>query len=257
MTTTIRGTDNTAAAPALTGTDTDTGIFFPAADTIAFAEGGVEIARFDSSGNLGIGTSSPIARLQLVNSSANCAVIIDGQNATARGAFINLKKGGTDTAYIGQASGILGGASTSNDLLLWADGSINQLFYTNGSERVRIDSNGQMRTTNGAGSVALAYDARVWVNFNGVGTVSIRGSGNVSTITDNGVGDYTVNFATAMPDVNYSTVTGVLFGSIGNKGGIELDQTGSFPTASAVRLRTYTSSTTAADSLIVNIAVFR
>jgi hypothetical protein len=47
--------DGSAATPAIRGTDANTGIFFPAADTIAFAEGGAEVARFDSSGNLGIG----------------------------------------------------------------------------------------------------------------------------------------------------------------------------------------------------------
>jgi hypothetical protein len=51
---------------------------------------------------------------------------------------------------------------------------------------------------------APAYQCRAWVNFNGTGTVAIRASGNVSSITDNGVGDYTVNFATAMPDANFS-----------------------------------------------------
>lgn len=51
------------------------------------------------------------------------------------------------------------------------------------------------------------YLARAWVNFNGTGTVAIRGSGNVSSITDQGVGVYTVNFATAMPDQNYAAVT--------------------------------------------------
>jgi hypothetical protein len=45
---------------------------------------------------------------------------------------------------------------------------------------------------------------KAWVNFNGQGTVAIRDSHNVSSITDNGVGDYTVNFSTAMPDSNYS-----------------------------------------------------
>lgn len=50
---------------------------------------------------------------------------------------------------------------------------------------------------------APIYGARAWVNFNGTGTVAIRASGNVSSITDNGVGDYTVNFSTAMPDANY------------------------------------------------------
>jgi hypothetical protein len=46
--------------------------------------------------------------------------------------------------------------------------------------------------------------AKAWVNFNGTGTVAIRASLNVSSITDNGTGQYTVNFTTAMPDVNYS-----------------------------------------------------
>ena len=56
-TTGISDVDGTAAAPALTGTDTNTGIFFPAADTIAFAEGGVEAARLDSAGNMGLGAT--------------------------------------------------------------------------------------------------------------------------------------------------------------------------------------------------------
>jgi hypothetical protein len=49
------------------------------------------------------------------------------------------------------------------------------------------------------------YKCRAWVNFNGTGTVVINASGNVSSITDNGTGDYTVNFTTAMPDANYCT----------------------------------------------------
>jgi hypothetical protein len=55
---------------------------------------------------------------------------------------------------------------------------------------------------NASGS-APVYACRAWVNFNGTGTVAIRASGNVSSITDIGAGDYTVNFATAMPDGNY------------------------------------------------------
>ena len=51
---------------------------------------------------------------------------------------------------------------------------------------------------------APIYACRAWVNFNGTGTVAIRASGNVSSITDNGMGDYTVNFTTAMSDANYS-----------------------------------------------------
>ena len=53
---------------------------------------------------------------------------------------------------------------------------------------------------------APLYMCRAWVNFNGTGTVAIRGSGNVSSITDGGVGVYTVNFTTAIHDANYSAV---------------------------------------------------
>jgi hypothetical protein len=57
-----------------------------------------------------------------------------------------------------------------------------------------------------AGGSAPIYACRAWVNFDGTGTVAIRASGNVSSITDNGVGDYTVNFTTAMPDADYSPI---------------------------------------------------
>ena len=56
------------------------------------------------------------------------------------------------------------------------------------------------------------YLAKAWVNFNGTGTVAIRAAGNVSSITDNGTGNYTINFTNAMPDANYS-VSGSLVGS--------------------------------------------
>jgi hypothetical protein len=58
---------------------------------------------------------------------------------------------------------------------------------------------------NVSGSAPI-YACRAWVNFNGTGTVAIRASGNVSSITDNGTGNYTVNFTTAMPDANYAVV---------------------------------------------------
>lgn len=67
-----------------------------------------------------------------------------------------------------------------------------------------IDS-AQFATVTGT---APLYAARAWVNFNGTGTVAIRASGNISSITDNGTGDYTVNFTTAMSDANYSAVVG-------------------------------------------------
>jgi hypothetical protein len=59
-------------------------------------------------------------------------------------------------------------------------------------------------TSGGSSSLSVPGAAKAWVNFNGTGTVAIRAQLNVSSITDNGVGDYTVNFTTAMADANYS-----------------------------------------------------
>jgi hypothetical protein len=69
------------------------------------------------------------------------------------------------------------------------------------------DIEAQVKTATNATGTAPIYACRAWVNFNGSGTVAIRASGNVSSITDNGVGDYTVNFTTAMPDINYALTT--------------------------------------------------
>jgi len=63
-----------------------------------------------------------------------------------------------------------------------------------------------------AGSLDTSYvvngSAKVWVNFNGTSTVAIRGSNNVTSITDNGTGDYTANFTTAITDANYAVTNG-------------------------------------------------
>ena len=66
------------------------------------------------------------------------------------------------------------------------------------------NSSGNIQFNSGYGSVATAYGCRAWVNWTGGGT-TINGSGNVTSITRNGTGSYTVNFTTAMPDANYSS----------------------------------------------------
>jgi hypothetical protein len=86
-------------------------------------------------------------------------------------------------------------------------------FAEGGTAVGQFDSSANFKFNSGYGSVETAYGCRAWVNFNGSGTVAIRASGNVTSITDNGNGDYTINFTTAMPDVNYSAV-----GSAGNTG---------------------------------------
>jgi len=167
----------------------------------------------DASGNVGIGTSSPTCKLD-ISSSGNIARF-SGSGNSFNGVLIKQSDASASNARTGfidfmnendyPCASVMSGLGT--------DGSSNLSFYTTPSgsrssdrrvERAHIDSIGNFKFNSGYGSVATAYGCRAWVNFNGTGTVAIRGSGNVSSITDNGTGDYTVNFSTAMPDANYS-----------------------------------------------------
>ena len=67
---------------------------------------------------------------------------------------------------------------------------------------VKSNSSSPVTFQNSSGT-EIGTMCRAWVNFNGTGTVAIRAQFNVSSITDNGTGDYTLNFTTAMPDANY------------------------------------------------------
>jgi hypothetical protein len=149
-----------------------------------------------------------------------------------------------------------------------ADGSSGQVLQTDGSGVLSFGTISSYTDTdaldlfNASGS-APVYACRAWVNFNGSGTPSIRGSGNVSSITDHGTGDYTVNFTTAMPDVNYSFVAT----SDNNEDGAATD---SFSTPSSRGTSTYLTSSVRfsvvrlrfdtqqfIDATIVTFAIFR
>lgn len=101
------------------------------------------------------------------------------------------------------------------------------------------DSSGNLSFNSGYGSTATAYGCRAWVNFNGTGTVAIRASGNVSSITDNGTGDYTINFTTAMPDANYAVAPSVeseTSAASTRSPQVLAVRTGTAPTTTAVRV---------------------
>jgi hypothetical protein len=70
-----------------------------------------------------------------------------------------------------------------------------------------FNTNGLFRFNSGYGSAAIAYGCRSWIRLN-MATATINGSGNVSSVTDNGTGQFTINFSTAMPDSNYAAVSG-------------------------------------------------
>ena len=118
-----------------------------------------------------------------------------------------------------------------------------------------IDS-AQFATVSGTAPI---YPCRAWVNFNGTGTVAIRASGNVSSITDNGTGDYTVNFTTAMSDANYTAVTGVGVLNTTTEWQSQCNVNGPYSTTS-IRLATgYIANTSEAqqDKSVIQIAIFR
>ena len=140
--------DGSAATPAIRGTDANTGIFFPAADTIAFAEGGAEIARFDSSGNFIVGGTTAL------NTSAGRGnITINGSS----NAILNFGAGGVDQGYI---------YHDGTNMLIDNSKSGYQRFYNNGSERMRITSDGDVTIGNTSSS---SY------RFNVAGGASTRG----------------------------------------------------------------------------------
>ena len=98
---------------------------------------------------------------------------------------------------------------------------------------------------------------KAWVNFNGTGTVAIRASYNVSSITDNGTGDYTVNFTTALADANYAGVINVPkeLSTGFDMAHVETKATGSFGVKTGFGGQT--TSYTARDYLDVSVAIFR
>jgi hypothetical protein len=184
----------------------------------------------DASGNVGIGTTSPAAKLDVNVSSGN-----NIQLTKSTGASLVF----SDGALRASIAGING-----SDGITIATGAAS-------TERMRIDSSGNLLFNSGYGSVATAYGCRAWVNFNGTGTVTINGSGNVSSITDGGTGTYTANFTTAIVDANYSSL--MTIGTNSNRG-VASDSA----STSSIGLRSYITSTGALeDQPRVCVSIFR
>jgi hypothetical protein len=161
-TTGVSAVDGSASTPAIQGSDTNTGIFFPAADTIAFAEGGTEVMRIDSSGNVGIGTTSPGYKLAVVGRVSYSGAIGEGADTTlsSTGTTIRLAESST-----------------------WQIVS----FYTAGTERARITSGGDMLVGTTSSSGKLSVDGGTGMSSSGViarflgtsgNSLIVRGSGN-------------------------------------------------------------------------------
>lgn len=110
-------------------------------------------------------------------------------------------------------------------------------------------------TSGGSSSLSVPGAAKAWVNFNGTGTVAIRAQMNVSSITDNGTGNYTVNFTNAMTDANYSSLIST------GRGGAFGDQTFGYnystPASSNFSIGTTNGVGTQIDVSHIYVAIFR
>jgi hypothetical protein len=145
----------------------------------------------DTSQNVGIGLTNPSGTLHVkAQAGQGAPFYLSTTDATAN----------AQAVFVGSRQYQIGTGNASS-------GFAGSLFFydgTAGATRAGIDSSGNFQFNSGYGSSATAYGCRAWVNFNGTGTVAIRASGNVTSITDNGVGQYTINFTNALPDSNYS-----------------------------------------------------
>jgi hypothetical protein len=165
---------------------------------------------------------------------------------------LTVADGGTGASTITANSVILGNGTSALSGNLVAPSTSGNILTSNGTTWTSAAAPTGITATTGS---AAYYGARAWVNFNGIGTVAIRGSQNVSSITDNSTGNYTVNFTTAMPDVNYvvsDSISGDVDGGVSDAmGGAYIYNTTSFT------VNTRNGQNSQSDRFIVACAVFR
>jgi hypothetical protein len=158
--TVVEFADGAVGAPSITNDgDTNTGIFFPAADTIAFTEGGVESMRIDASGNLGIGTSTPGAKLDVVGTAAiSGAVTLSG--GTANGvAYLNGSKvltTGSALTFDGTNLGVANGSVTAGNSAVVLTGKFSSGFPSSGAGYFQLQTNNSDGTNGGLSVFTLA-----------------------------------------------------------------------------------------------------
>ena len=191
--------------------------------------------------------------LELQTNSGTTAVTVDtSQNTTFAGKVTSagdliLASNGTTTALTidtSQRAAFVAGTAAAPAITTTGDTNTGIFFsaadtidFAEGGAAVgQFDSSANFKFNSGYGSVAVAYGCRAWVKFTGTGTVSITASGGVTSITDNGTGDYTVNFSITFPDAHYAL--GATCDADTTNGAVCYMNSVSAPTTTACRLAT-------------------
>ena len=165
--------------------------------------------------------------------------------------IVNGGTGATTGAAALTALGLVSASDTAQGIVELATSA----EATAGTDTTRAVTPSTLRNGLNAPGAAPVYACRAWVNFNGTGTPGIRGSGNVSSITDNGVGDYTINFTTAMPDTSFAAIASCSDDASGSNipGVVSIVS----QTTSTVRLLVRDSGSGPVDRVSVHCAIFR
>lgn len=256
----VRATGTAASAPAFTGSDTDTGMYFPAVNQVRLSTNATPALSIDASQNVGIGNTTGTILGKLHVGSGTTAPVV-----TTPGLIVT---GTTSEARLVVKESTVGAEwfvlPSTTQVSMGTVNAYNLEIKTTNATRITVSAAGDTSIANmlsfnsGFGSAAVAYGTRAWVNFNGSGVVAIRGSGNVSTITDLGVGSYQVNFTTSMPDVNYSAHATVGYdGTVGSGIVASVDRNSAAAAVGSVRVYLFSTTFAVADSTMVFVSVTR
>ena len=232
----------------------DTGLLLNAASVIQFRDSAINIGS-PADGDLDINADDEIElNSTLIDINGNLDVsgtIVGASTLSATTLEATADTAAGDLAAIGYTSVegiILTGQGSTNDVTIKNDADGTVAVIPTGTTNFGFDS--------GFGSAAVAYGCRAWVNFNGTSTVAIRASGNVSSITDSGTGQYIINFTNAMPDTNFSH--GGMSGASGASTTSLLQESNSIArTTSSISVQSLTVAGAFIDGGQVGISVFR